>query len=61
MANMFVSLVLQGKLQITPLAVSQRCGLPNTLREIEEKTKQEVFWTGPHICSRQINNPESMF
>lgn len=59
--KMFVSLVLQGKLQITPRAGSQSRGLPSTLTEIEQKTKQEVFWTNPHICSCQINNPKSVF
>lgn len=60
-AKMFVSLVLLGKLQITPRAVSQRRGLPSTLTEAEQKTKQEVFWTDPHICSRQINSLKSVF
>lgn len=27
----------------------------------QRKTKQEAFWTEPCICSRQINNPNSVF
>lgn len=54
-SKMFVSLVLQGKLYITPRAVSQHRGLHSTLTKTEQKTKQ-VFLT-----DHQINKPKSVF
>ena len=57
-ATMFVSLVLQGKLQITPRAASQRRGLPSTLTE--NKTTS-VFGPTLVFVDVKLNSPESVF